>query len=88
MKTTILSSILILVASQANAQGFYRSVVGNSPQSDTAISSDASEFTYTPLYNRVAGNPQRRPVLTQQTEQLVSGVISTPLYAKVMGNAR
>ncbi len=87
MKTIILSSLLVLVAGQASAEGFYQSIVGNSPQSENAASIAATEFTYTPLYNRVVGNPQRAADQKQQTEQLVSGTFATPLYAKVMGKA-
>ena len=87
MKTIILTTILVLVAGQASAEGFYQSIVGNSPQSEYEVNSDATDFTYTPLYNRVSGNPQHAVDHKQQTEQLVSGTISTPLYAKVTGNA-
>ena len=69
MKTIILTTILVLVAGQASAEGFYQSIVGNSPQSEYEVNSDATEFTYTPLYNRVSGNPQHAVDHKQQTEQ-------------------
>ncbi|MFQ5659280.1 MAG: hypothetical protein ACE5GZ_02570 [Gammaproteobacteria bacterium] len=82
MKTTIVAILFVLATGQANAEGFYQRVIGDhSPQ---AISGKATEFTYTPLYKQVAGNPQE---YAGQGQTASTRDDFTPLYAKVMGRA-
>ncbi len=84
MKSTLLTILLALTASQANADGFYQMIVGNSPQSGQEISGEPTEFTYTPLYNQVVRTSQE--IAKQETHGAPTEFTYTPLYQQVVGN--
>jgi hypothetical protein len=82
MKMTLATIFLVLAASQANADGFYQQIIGNSPQSEQAMGNAQTEFTYTPLYRQVTENKM------DFSHQVVGGLTEfsyTPLYLKVTG---
>jgi len=83
MKTTLLTILLALTASQANADGFYQLVVGNSPQSSIQTSAKPTEFSYTPLYNQVVRTSQE--IAKQETHGAPTEFTYTPLYQQVVG---
>lgn len=87
MKTTIASIVLALAAGQAYANGFYQEVVGHANCPSQEISGKPTEFTFTPLYNRVVGNRQKFNDGSQDESRVDTKTAQTPLYAKVMGNA-
>lgn len=84
MKTTLLTILLALTASQANADGFYQLVVGNSPQSSMQTSAEPTEFSYTPLYNQVVRTSQE--IAKQETRGAPTEFTYTPLYQQVLGH--
>jgi len=87
MKKAIATAVLALVASQANADGFYQQVVGNSPQSGQEISPAATKFTYTPLYLRVVDESRQALDRGQTIKSTATRMTYTPLYLKVIGQA-
>ena len=83
MKNIISIALLILVTGSVNADGFYQAVVGNSPQADQQVNSDATEFSYTPLYNQVTASA--KILASQESIGPRREFTYTPLYLKVVG---
>ncbi len=86
MKKTIAAILLALVAGQANADGFYQQVAGNSRQY-SHVNGASTEFTYTPLYNQVVGQSREDLNQNQQAPRTASKTIYSPLYLKVRDSA-
>ncbi len=87
MKTTIATILLTLAASQANADGFYQQVIGNSQQHAQEIQGEATEFTYTPLYRQVTKQSSEISKQEMENARVVPEFAYTPLYRKVTGQA-
>jgi hypothetical protein len=83
MKSITTGIFLLLVAVQANADGFYQQIVGNAPQANQGISSEVAETTYSPLYKQVTAS-----VAFQSAEETIGPRREfnyTPLYLQVVG---
>ncbi len=87
MKTTIATMLLALAAGQANADGFYQQVIDQLSQSSQAISTDATEFTYTPLYKQAVKRSQELADQEKANTRIASEFTYTPLYLQVVGHS-
>ncbi len=81
MKSTIATIFVLLLSSQVQADGFYQQIVGNTPQSHETYSVN-TEFSYSPLYNKVISHDPR---FVDEPGQLVKNFSYTPLYLQVTG---
>jgi hypothetical protein len=82
MKTTIATIMILLLSTQAQAEGFYQQLIGNTPQSMTADNSVDTDFSYSPLYQQVTSHDSR---FVSETGSLVKEFSYTPLYLQVKG---
>ena len=83
MKTITTGIFLVLIAVQANADGFYQQIVGNAPQASQSVSSQVAETTYSPLYKQVTAS-----VAFHSAEETIGPRREfnyTPLYLQVVG---
>ncbi len=83
MKTILTTILFVIATSQANADGFYQAVVGNSPQSSQQVNGDSTEFSYSPLYNQVTSSVN--VLASQESIGPRSEFTYTPLYLQVVG---
>jgi hypothetical protein len=83
MKSITTGIFLVLIAVQANADGFYQQIVGNAPQVNQGISSEVAETTYSPLYKQVTASVDIHSA--NETIGPRRAFNFTPLYLQVVG---
>lgn len=83
MKTTMATLLILLLNSQAQAEGFYQQVVGDAPQSVTSDYSADTTFSYSPLYQQVLSH---NAGFIDAAGKLVKEFSYSPLYLQVTAN--
>jgi hypothetical protein len=83
MKSLTTGIFLVAVAVQANADGFYQQILGNTPQATQAVSSHSAETSYSPLYRQVTASVEK--LSAEESVGPRSEFNYTPLYLQVVG---
>ena len=80
MKTIITTMLLLLAASQADAEGFYQLATAKMQKPAHAVNTNPGDFDYTPLYRQVVPESGRDGIIADPTTRFSY----TPLYRQVV----